>query len=220
MTNVKRQFEPDCCRTARFILKTFFLALIRISIRLRYEGLEHVPKQGAFILVANHTSMADIIAIHTKLKRWLHWVAKKELFQTPIVGFFMPRMGAIAVDRDKVDLTAARGIFSVLQAGRPIAIFPQGTRISSEQINQVLPKTGIAHFAVKTNALLVPVAIEGRFRLFGTVRLVIGEPFRLETNARQKYRSDELLDMSVYVMKRVYRLIGIDYQPVRPERDL
>lgn len=187
--------------------------LVLAAFRVRFEGLGNVPTDGAFILVANHTSMADVAAIHTKLERWLHWVAKKELFRTPVIKYFMPRMGAIPVDRDRVDLTAARGIFSVLQAGRPVAMFPQGTRVKPDQVNNILPKTGIAHFAVKTSSLIVPVGISGRFRFFGKIRIVFGEPFRLDADPKHKYQHEELLEMSLLVMKKVYSLIGFDYNP-------
>jgi 1-acyl-sn-glycerol-3-phosphate acyltransferase len=197
----------------RALLKGFFWLVGRIFYRFSYAGIENVPPEGAFILAANHTSIVDIIAIHTKLKRWLHWVAKKELFDAPVVGFVMPRMGAIPVDRDRVDLTAARGIFSILQEGRPVAMFPQGTRLKQEDINRVPPKSGIAHFAVKTNALILPVAIEGRFRLFRKTKIIIGEPFRLDADIRKKYNQQELLEMTVEVMSRIYALTSFEYKP-------
>lgn len=204
----------DTNRGLRGLVKGFFWLYGRIFYRFEFVGIENVPENGAFILAANHTSIVDIIAIHTGLKRWLHWVAKKELFRTPIVKFVMPRMGAIPVDRDKVDLTAARGIFSVLQADRAVAMFPQGTRVKPENIDHVLPKTGIAHFAIKTNALIVPAAIDGQFKLFHKTRIIFGEPFKLDTDSRKKYSHNELLDMSVDVMKKIYALTTIDYKPV------
>lgn len=213
----KKPIQPvriETNRGFRSFVKGFFWLYGRIFYRFDFVGLENVPTEGAFILAANHTSIVDIIAIHTVLKRWLHWVAKKELFRTPVVSYVMPRMGAIPVDRDKVDLTAARGIFSVLQADRPVAMFPQGTRVKPEEINHVLPKTGIAHFAVKTDSLIVPAAIDGRFKLFHKTRIVFGKPFKLDADSKKKYGHDELLAMSIEVMKKIYALTSIDYEPV------
>lgn len=213
----RRNLRPvllDTNRCLRAFIKGFFWLYGRIFYRFDYLGFENVPADGAFILAANHTSIVDIIAIHTGLKRWLHWVAKKELFHTPVVSFVMPRMGAIPVNRDKVDLTAAKGIFSVLQSARPVAMFPQGTRVKSKDINNVLPKTGVAHFAVKTNALILPVAIDGHFKLFHKTRIIFGKPFRLEADSQTKYSHQELQEMSIDVMKRIYSLTSIEYKPV------
>lgn len=213
----KKKTQPvriDTNRLLRAFVKGFIWLYGRLFYRFQYIGLENIPAEGAFIIAANHTSIVDIIAIHTGSKRWLHWVAKKELFHTPVISCIIPRMGAIPVDRDKVDLTAARGIFSVLQADRPVAMFPQGTRVKPQDINQVMPKTGIAHFAIKTNALIVPIAIDGHFSLFHKTRIVIGDPFRLDADSRKKYSHQELLDMSVEVMRKIYSLTSIEYSPV------
>jgi 1-acyl-sn-glycerol-3-phosphate acyltransferase len=76
-----------------------------------------------------------------------------------------------------------------------------------------MPKTGIAHFAVKTSSQILPVAISGRFKLFGKIRIVVGEPFRLDADSKKKYQHEELLELSILVMKRVYDLIGFEYNP-------
>lgn len=213
MSDSKGRSEHDRDLFLRKCVKVLVRFLVLISFRVRFEGLSNIPSEGSFILVANHTSMADVAVIHTKLSRWLHWVAKKELFQTVVIKHLMPKMGAIPVDRDRVDLTAARSIFSVLKAGRPVAMFPQGTRVKPDMINKVMPKTGVAHFAVKTESLIVPAAISGRFRLFGRIKVVFGEPFRLDADPRKKYWHNELMEMSLQIMKKVYGLIGYEYNP-------
>jgi 1-acyl-sn-glycerol-3-phosphate acyltransferase len=81
-----------------------------LVFRVQFEGLEHMPTQGPVLLVANHTSLLDIPAIHMRLKPWIYWVSKKELFKAPVIGSFFAAMGCIPVDRHKVDLHAARGI--------------------------------------------------------------------------------------------------------------
>lgn len=205
--------EHDGHRLIRKCVRTIVRMLVLLAFQVSFEGLNNIPSDGSFILVSNHTSMADVAAIHTKFDRWLYWVAKKELFQTPVIKYLIPKMGAIPVDRERVDLTAARGIFSVLNSGRPVAMFPQGTRVRPEQVNSVMPKTGIAHFAVKTSSQILPVAISGRFKLFGKIRIVVGEPFRLDADSKKKYQHEELLELSILVMKRVYDLIGFEYNP-------
>jgi 1-acyl-sn-glycerol-3-phosphate acyltransferase len=74
----------------RALLKGFFWLVGRIFYRFSYAGIENVPPEGAFILAANHTSIVDIIAIHTKLKRWLYWVARKNFLTRPLSVLLCP----------------------------------------------------------------------------------------------------------------------------------
>lgn len=186
--------------------------LMKILFPIDYAGLEHIPTSGPAILVGNHTGNVDIPAVHCPVKTWIFWVAKKELFSIPVIRSFFSNNGAIAVDRDKVDLQAARGIFGALDAGRIVAMFPQATRVEPDQILNHLPRTGAAHFAIKTGAPLIPVAIEHRPRLFRRTRVIFGPAFRLDTDPRQRYDHGQLLDFSEQIMQHIYTLIGMDYR--------
>ena len=198
----------------RFRRATMFVIrlLMKILYRVSYEGLEHLPQNGPVILVGNHTSLVDIPAVHAIVKPWIHWVAKKELFDLPLVGFFFDFSGSIPVDREKADLHAAKAIFGALAAGRAIGMFPQGTRVKPEDILTHLPRTGVAHFAIKTGAPLLPFAIDGEFRLFRPVRLVFGPAFSLDADPRRRYDPGELMQFTEQTMKQVYSLVNIDYR--------
>lgn len=209
-------FDPSRNRIFRKILSAVFCVLGHICFRLHYEGLENVPAEGAFMLVANHTSMVDIVVIHTRLRRWLYWVAKQELFHQPFFRWIMPGTGAIPVDRDKVDLQAAKGIFAVLQAGCPIAMFPQGTRVPEDEIDLLPPRNGSAHFAIKTGVPILPVAVDGVFKPFHRVRIIYGKPFTLDTDPKKRYTSEEYQNYSIEIMRRVYALINRPYREKKP----
>ncbi|NCB00045.1 MAG: 1-acyl-sn-glycerol-3-phosphate acyltransferase [Clostridia bacterium] len=198
-------------RIYRAAAKTFARLLVVLLYRVRFEGLEHIPTQGPVLLVANHTSLMDIPAIHMRLKPWIFWVSKKELFKAPVIGSFFSAMGCIPVDRHKVDLHAARGIFGALDAGKIVAIFPQATRVPPERILEHLPRTGVAHFAIKTGAPIVPVLIDGDFRLWRRNRIVFGPSFKLETTPRQRYNHAQLMTFTIEIMQKIYDLKGFDY---------
>lgn len=187
--------------------------LTYLLFRIRYEGVENMPVEGPVLLVANHTSLLDIPAIHCCLKPFVHWVAKKELFEIPGIGWFFRVCGNIAVDRDKVDLQAARGIFGALSAGRVVCMFPQATRVPQDQILQRLPRTGVAHFAIKTGVPIIPIAIDGKFSFFHKTRVVFGPAFKLDANPRHRYSHAELMTFTIQIMKNVYELIDFDYHP-------
>lgn len=197
---------PVFKRIAYFVCKMLVRTLYRIEISGSHQSLT-----GPAILVANHRHAFDVVAVHTAIKPWVYWVAKKELFTDSLSGQAVRRLGCIPVDRDHVDLVAARGIFSHLKAGDLVGIFPQGTRVSDDRLQEVPPHTGAVHFAIKTGVPLIPVGIDRTFRLFRKVRVVFGEPFRLDADPRRHYPAEELEAFSILMMKAIFQLIGIDY---------
>jgi 1-acyl-sn-glycerol-3-phosphate acyltransferase len=199
-------------RLYRRIMKAGASFLMKLLYRVEYEGAANIPTQGPVLLVANHTSLLDIPAIHVRIRPWLYWVAKKELFQIPVIGGFFRAMGCIPVDRDKVDLAAARGIFGALAADRIVAIFPQATRTRPQEVRDRVPRPGVAHFAIKTQAPLVPVLIDGSYQLGRKIRIIFGPPFRLDASPRQRYSQAELVNFSMQIMRQIYRLRGEEYQ--------
>ena len=186
--------------------------LVRLLFRIRYSGLEHIPARGPAILVANHTSMLDMFAIHGRVGPWIHWVAKKELFRSRFMADLLLRLGCIPVDRDKADLAAARGIMTVLRQDGIVGMFPQGTRVRPDQVDQVRPRSGAVHFALRTGVPLLPVAIRGRFRVFSRVQVIFGKPFVLSGGPAPARGEDELHRLSRQVMQTIYSL-GDEAQP-------
>lgn len=200
-------------RHLRNIGRMIGLVAVRLLFRLRYEGMEHLPSCGPLILAANHTSMMDMLAIHTRIDPWIHWVAKKELFSNRLGARLFTRLGCIPVDRHKTDLVAARGIVSALRQKQIIGMFPQGTRVKDHQISQILPRPGAIHFAARSGVPILPVAITGSFRLFNKVRIVFGAPFRLPDNAGHDWTQPDFERASLQLMRRIYAMINKPYPP-------
>lgn len=137
------------------------LALLRLicGIRVVVTGLEHVPPGGS-IIAAKHQSAFDTVV-------WLAlvpdpvYVMKKELLSIPIWGWFAQRCGQVPVDREAggAALRAmVRGAGAALAAGRPVVIFPEGTRSAPGQRLPYQP--GVAALAIATGAPVVPVATD------------------------------------------------------------
>lgn len=156
----------------------------------RIHGLEHVPRSGPFILVANHCSQFDppILGWATGLQigRVVHFMAKLEMSRWPIIGWLADRSGVFFVRRGEGDRAAQRIALEVLAAGRPVGIFPEGTRSRDGRLKAGKP--GVALLAMRSGAPIVPVGIAGTHRFFAGGRRLprrsrvtfrIGEPFVL-----------------------------------------
>ncbi len=193
----------------RMSVYRFFWLFVRLAFRLEIRGLENVPASGPAILVANHTSMADMFVISTAIKPWICWVAKKELFKSWILRKSLYLLGCIPVDRARADTQAARGIFQALRDRQIIGIFPQAHRVTLQDMHRIKPHHGAVHFAGKTGVPLLPVAIDGRFGMFRKIRVVFGKPFHMESKTH--YSTSEMESLTHQLMQRIYGLIGKDY---------
>jgi 1-acyl-sn-glycerol-3-phosphate acyltransferase len=117
----------------------------------------------------------------------LHWLAKKEIFDWPIIGWMAAHGGIHPVDRSTADVEAYRLARRILDEGHPLLIFPEGTRSPTGALQEA--KDGVAMLALRTGARIVPIGIAGSDRVWpkgrplprpgGRVTVAIGRPFRL-----------------------------------------
>ena len=135
----------------------FFLTA---TYSIRYEGLENIPDHG-FILVCNHQSYLDPVLLGMRLKkRQLIFMAKEELFQKPVLGPIIRKLGAFPVVRGKRDTSAVDTAIQTVKEGKMLALFPEGTR--SKTGEPLRPKSGAVVIAARTGADIVPAAITFR----------------------------------------------------------
>lgn len=205
----------DVHRGLRWVPLLFLRAFVKLFYRVEYVGVENIPETGPLLLTANHTSVFDVIAIVQRPKFWIYWVGKKELMKYWAARTFFNWWRIIPVDRKRLDLHTAKAMLRYLDNGKVIGIFPEGTRVpEGASFADYPPKSGVAHFAIRHNVPILPVAIEGRFKLFHKVRIIYGEPYKLEADKEQL--KHESVRLSYEVMKRIYALIGVQY-PDSPE---
>jgi glycerol-3-phosphate dehydrogenase (NAD(P)+) len=142
---------------ARLVIKTCIL----VYFRLRRLGQEHVP-EGGVVLAANHRSFLDPFLIGCCIRRPIYFVAKQELFKNPVVGWFLNCLGAFPVRRGAADEESVQTALALLERGRAVVIFPEGTRIRTGSLGT--PKRGVGRLALQSGAAVVPVAITGSER--------------------------------------------------------
>jgi 1-acyl-sn-glycerol-3-phosphate acyltransferase len=156
----------------------------KVGFRFRVFGQENVIEEGPAIMAANHQSYLDPPIVGVSCKRELYYLARKSLFDRPLIGALISRVNAVPVDLSKGDLTALRTVIQLLKAGRRTLIFPEGTRSLDGQIQKARP--GIGMIIAKTLAPVVPIRIFGSFEAWpkgGKLRLhpilvVVGKPIR------------------------------------------
>ena len=159
----------------------FIRALFYLPIKLLYPtkvvGKDNLI-EGKCILIANHTSNLDGIIIGVNLKKQISFLAKAELFKTKLSNWFFKKMKAIKVNRGKADIAAVREVLKLLKQNGTLGVFPGGTRVEEEEDEQF--KGGVAMFAIKASAPIIPMKFVKKPKVFRRNTLVIGKPFYLE----------------------------------------
>lgn len=154
--------RPDLPRERLWLWRVGYPVVRAIAtavLPVRLEGGEHVPARGAYILVSNHIHWYDPPAIEFALRIPVRFMAKRELFAVPVIGFALRASGKFPVRRGEGDRRALETALSVLAAGQPVGFFPEGTRSKDLRLGRAKP--GIAFLARRSGAPLLPVAVTG-----------------------------------------------------------
>jgi len=160
-------------------------ALLANRVRVRVEGLENVKGRGPYIFMSNHQGSYDIFALLGYLPFQFKWLAKKELFSIPILGWAMTAAGYISIDREGTRKTveAMKQAARKIQDGMSVVIFPEGSRTPDGSI-QPFRKGGFT-LAIRSQVPIVPISINGSREIMskdrltassGEIRVRIGPP--------------------------------------------
>ena len=185
--------------------------------RYQVRGLENVPEEGSLLVVANHLSLADPPLLGVSLGRQVAFMAKQELFRLPVIGYLLKRLGTFPVHRGRLDLSAMRRAYRLLEDGTALAMFPEGMRSRTGRLRSAF--LGAAQIAVRANVPILPVAISGTEALERPLGLLgrpevtvnIGRPFYLpRVNGRVSRR--ELGELTSLIMSGVAELLPPAYR--------
>jgi 1-acyl-sn-glycerol-3-phosphate acyltransferase len=159
--------------------------LVRIVFRLRATGVENVPRQGGFVLAANHWSNFDPwpLAMPFFPRRFLRFMAKSELFWFPL-SLVIRAGGGFRVRRGEHDEQAIATAVDLVRAGHAVVMFPEGTRRQKglRKKHEARWRSGAARIALQAEAPLVPAGISGTERLarLGPLRVSYGPPLDMD----------------------------------------
>ncbi len=161
--------------------------------RFRAWGLHNLPRRGPVLLLSNHQSYLDPIAIGVACHyRQCHAMARSTLFRNPVFGGLIRSMNATPIERGQADLAAIRRCIEVLRQGHALLLFPEGTRTPDGTTKPFA--SGTTLLIKRAMPQVVPVAVEGAYdvwpkgramRLTGQISIALGKPIQPQ----------ELLDM-------------------------
>ncbi len=152
---------------------------------LQIYGKENIIEEGPSLLVMNHQSYLDPPLAAVCCERQIHFLARKTLFNVPVVGRLIRHLNVIGIDRDGADMSALKAVIRLLKNGGSTIIFPEGTRSKDGSLGPA--RAGVGLVIAKSLAPVVPMRVFGAYDAFprtakiprrAKITIVIGEPMR------------------------------------------
>ncbi|HEY8217058.1 MAG TPA: lysophospholipid acyltransferase family protein [Acidimicrobiia bacterium] len=177
--------------------RALVLSPFKLLFRVKVVGRERVPRRGAYIVAPSHRSIFDVPFAAFVTRRRIRMMAKRELFSTRFGRWLFTKLGAIEVEREGADRAALRASQAALEAGEPLAVFPEGTRRTGPVIEDLYD--GVAYLALKVGVPILPVGVGGTEEILpsGTalprihkVAVVVGTPIVTVRTDRVRRRTD------------------------------
>lgn len=177
-------------KIGRGIVKGAIYIYCKVVYRVKVVGKENIPKKGPIIICGNHRSFLDPPLIEVTCGRYTRFLAKEELTKNKFLAFLGVVFNAILVKRDLKEVVAIKESLKTLKNGDCLALFPEGTRNGLEKGEKV--KDGVAFFAVRSGAKVVPCGIKGGQKGNWKVTITYGKP--LDYSKYKGTKDKEILD--------------------------
>jgi 1-acyl-sn-glycerol-3-phosphate acyltransferase len=182
-------------RVARAVTLTPFKAIFLVRVR----GRSRVPRAGAFVVAPTHRSLMDIFFTGYITRRRIRFMAKQELYENRFLAWLFTALGGFPVERGSADRSALRAAQGALEAGEPVAIFPEGTRRHGREVVDLFD--GGAYLAARLGVPIVPVGIGGSEQILASgktlprphrVGIVVGDPIHPPQHESGRVRRQEV----------------------------
>ncbi len=195
----------------RFVAKPVIRSMFSVDIK----GLDHIPAQGAAVLMSNHASFLDSIILAAFPKRHIWFMAKNSEYRNPLLTWALRQAGSFPVRRYAIDAQAVRNAVRVIQQGHILGIYPEGERSWD---NRLLPlRNGTMRLILALGKPVIPVGISGSYELMprwtskiekSPIRIRIGEPFLPPHIPIPSQTLSHIQDLEQVIRSHILRLSG------------
>lgn len=210
---------------AIFATVSFLHVLFKPFTRRDWRGQELLPRTGGVVVVANHISNVDPLALGQYLAfsgRWPRFLAKASIFGVPLVGAVVRACGQIPVERGSAAAKdALDAAVAAVEQGRAVVVYPEGTITKDPDLWPMRGRTGAARIALRTDAPVVPVGQWGAQEImYGnritlprllprtTLRLQAGPPVGLDDLRGRPMTAEVLAEATSRIMAAVTALVA------------
>jgi len=183
-----------------FMLRPYY----KLFFKMEVQGKENIPRDNRLIFASSHASYHDPPLLAAATRMHMAYMAKKELFEVPVLSQLISGLGAFPVNRQKLEIKTIKTAKRILSSKRwNLGIFPQGTRIMDGTLGEV--KAGFGHLAKVTKSPVIPVYIDlkrGKYPFYGKIVVKIG---------KQLPHSDNVDEIQENWKKALSELSGKDF---------
>lgn len=184
------------------ILRLIVFIIFRPLFRIRVRGYENLPKEGGYIICANHKSNWDPLFLAISIRRPIKFMAKKELFENGFLKVLLKALGAFPVDREGRDLKSLKNSIKLLKDENILGIFPEGTR--TKNIARENMKEGVAYIGLKAKSDIVPIEIISTFKPLRKTYININEVIKIDEYQNLKSK-EAMVDITDRIYKGIYK---------------
>lgn len=142
-----------------FVVYIMSYPFLKLIYNIKREGVENIPKKGSYIYAGNHVSMFDPLLLSFAVCKPIVYMAKKELFVSGKLAWWIKRLGAFSVNRQKPEIATFKTVKEVFKTKWSLGIFPQGGIKDNKKIENI--QRGFAVIAKHAHADIIPVSICG-----------------------------------------------------------
>jgi 1-acyl-sn-glycerol-3-phosphate acyltransferase len=182
--------------------RQMFRIMFKLFYRYCIEGSQNIPSTGGAVIAPNHISFFDPTLTGAAMKRPLYFMAKKELFDIPVLGWTIKQTNAFPVKRGVQDTSAVRHAFSLLEKGRLLLMFPEGSRSRDGKLGKV--QAGVGMVACNAQVPLIPVKIENTDMMlkFKRIKIKYGKPIYPPKN----FSKNDYIGLSQKVLNEISKM--------------
>jgi len=193
--------------------------ILRALTSLDVEGVEHIPREGPFLLLPNHQSIVDPVLVQSVCPREVHSMTKSTQFASPLVSWFLVRVGAFPARRYQVDPQSVRMVLRLLESGEGVCVYPEGERSWDGRLQPF--RMGTLRLILRSGVPVVPVGIHGTFEFWprwlsvpqpgAPTGVRFGRPLHFGAVLDRDERERRLPEVERILCEEIQRLSGVEF---------